>query len=1436
MKLTREACAPVVEPQTDPSARLKIVAIGGSTGGLAAARTLLTAMPGDTGLAFILVLHLDPHNRELLVDLLSPDLAMPVVEASDGMALLPNRLHVIAPSTDLVVAGDTLSVSQLPVRRGMRLPFDLLLDSLAKPGQGPVAAVILSGTGSDGCEGLNAIHGHGGLTISQLPAEAGEPDMPQSAIATGLIDLVLHVGDIATELMTFSRTGHVRPLARAQTPAPESAKTPDWMTEVVALLKAARLDFSGYKPGTLVRRTERRAGIMGFVGDSMNGYLELLRRDPNEVMLLADEFLINVTGFFRDPMVFDYLARNSVPALVAQHIGEQPLRIWSAACSTGEETYSLAMLFLDEIAKSRPGLKLQIFATDVDATAVAVAREGLYGLAIAEVVSPALLQRFFKVEDHGWRVRPELRGCIVFAVQDVLADPPFSQLDMVSCRNLLIYLDNMAQDKVVALFHFALRDNGLLLLGSAEVAGNIAGRFELLSKKARLYRRVDNARAEFRRLMTSPRAAPEPTSPRAGASDADPAQVCRDLLISKHAPPAVLIDSNFSCLAITGNTDPYLRVAPGFPSHGLLPMLPPAQRGPLRAAVARALKSGASTVTAASAGYDGKRFVMSVDTGRWNGEAAFLVCFKDAGDIGAEDTGAAAVTPASEEGLDRQLAAVRAELEDALQHIERAGIEERAVRDDTLSINEEYQTANEELVTSQEELQSLNEELTALNGQLQETLDRQRTTSDDLQNILYSTDVATVFLDTALNIRFFTPATRRLFRILPADIGRPLSDLAPAAVDPALASDARAVLTDGSAIDREIMAADGSWFTRRILPYRTHGNRVEGVVITFVDITERKHAAGVLLEARHQADAANLAKSRFLAAASHDLRQPLQTLVLLQEMLAQKVHDAEAKVLIERLDRTLSAMAGMLNTLLDINQIEAGSVRAEIETFAVSKLFERVEQEFGLQAEAHGQSLRLVPSRAVIVSDPRLLAQIIQNLVSNALKYTRRGSVLVGCRRRGRCLDIEVWDTGVGIPPGEIEAVFNAYHQVEPRSGDRSHGLGLGLSIVRRLGALLDHRLTVESVLGKGSMFRISVPLATAANLTSMEAPATETEPMAAHVGVDILLIDDDAEILDLVGLLLRGAGHRTALASDEAGALRALDGEMPRPALVICDHNIEGGNDGLHVIAALRARLGRQLPVIVLSGDISVEVLSGIPDEACVQVPKPVRMYELLAVIDDLLFPAKGAIAQIADEIVYVVDDDPPTLQMLTAMLGNNGLIAQGFDSSEALLAGWRQNAAACLLVDATLPGLGGLELIRQLRDADKLPPSIIVTGHGDVEMAVEAMKLGALDFIEKPASAAMILASVGKAIAAGRSRRAVITERQHAAALIGSLTNRQRQVMHLIVEGHPSKNIAGDLAISQRTVEKYRAEVMHKTGMRSLPALARLVLAAGQVSADGA
>jgi two-component system CheB/CheR fusion protein len=785
-------------------------------------------------------------------------------------------------------------------------------------------------------------------------------------------------------------------------------------------------------------------------------------------------------------------------------------------------------------------------------------------------------------------------------------------------------------------------------------------------------------------------------------------------------------------------------------------------------------------------------------------------------------------------------------LQGAIRNLEISSDEQRAASEEALSVNEEYQSTNEELLTSKEEYQSINEELTALNGQLQETLERQRTLSNDLQNVLYSTDVATLFLDPHLNIRFFTPATKWLFSIIPSDVGRPLADLNSLAADAALITDAQAVLETLEPVEREIEARTGAWYVRRILPYRTGDNGVEGIVVTFADITERRHTADALGAAKQQAELANAAKSRFLAAASHDLRQPLQTLALLQGLLAKTVVGEEPQTLVSRLDDTLGAMSGMLNTLLDINQIEVGSVRPEVVSFPIGNLLSRLKDEFTYLAQARRLALHVVSSRFFIESDPRLLEQMIRNLLSNALKYTKDGKVLLGCRRRDGMLNIEVWDTGVGIPDDELQAIFDEYHQLDNPARERSRGLGLGLSIVQRLGGLLGHTIHVRSHRGKGSVFTVQVTLPSSQSTPRVERKGqspTDISVTGVHRTGSILVVEDDPEVRQMLVRLLGGDGHRVDAAADGLAALERVARGAIQPDLILADYNLPNGLSGLQLTARTRGKLRRTIPAIILTGDLSTETLRAISAQDCVPLNKPVKVDMLTQVIQRLLTEAQAAApARVqprdptgkAAPVIFIVDDDAHVRDAIRRVLEDDGQTVEDYAAGETFLAAYHRGRGACLLIDAYLPGMTGLDVLERLHGVADRMPAIMITGNSDVPMAVQAMKAGASDFIEKPFRSSDLLASVHRALEQARDSSKLDAWRQTAASLMAGLTARQRQIMDLVLAGHPSKNIAADLRISQRTVESHRAAIMKKTDSKSLPALARLAVAGGSPESD--
>ena len=1209
-------------------AEFPIVAIGASAGGLDACRKLLDALPAKNGMAFLLVQHLDPSHDSMMVDLLARNTAMPVLQAAEGMAIERERVYVIPPGVYLSVNDQgALHLSRPAPRHGARLPFDFLLNSLARECGARTVCVVLSGTGADGSLGLRTVKAKGGLVIAQDVGEADYDGMPQNAIATGDVDLVLTAAKIAEALVSHEQGAALTPTPKTPN-AQESVQVV--LPKIIDLLRTKGAhDFTHYKRGTLERRVERRMALVAI--KTVGEYFDLLLRDADERDQLSRDLLINVTGFFRDPSVFDFLEKEVMPNLVRDHAPDRPLRIWVAGCSSGEETYSLAMLLREHIAAANRGVTLQVFASDVDPDAIAIARDGLYPQSIETEVSASRLSAFFTREDHSYRVSPELRASVVFTVQDLLADPPFARLDFVSCRNLLIYLRPEAQAKVASIFHFALREGGLLLLGNAEAIGGADGRFAVVSKSERLYRRIGGKRFGDIGLSPGPgdgarmRSLSGPTQ--APSRQAELGELCRRMVLETYGPAAVLINRKLECLHFQGPTDRYLKIAAGRPAQDLIAMAREGVRAKLRSAVQRALRDNARVVmpgglTKSEAGASPFRIVVEpAPNGR---EDLLLVCF--VATPAPEAVIGGAIPPGDVPRvveLERELETTKLELQSAIHTLETSSEEQMAINDEAQSVNEEYQSTNEELLASKEELQSLNEELNALNSQLQETLDRQRTTSDDLQNVLYSTDVATVFLDTRFNIRFFTPATKALFNVIPSDIGRPLTDLKSLAADEALLDDARRVLKTQSPVEREIQGQSGYWFIRRILPYRTSDEKTEGVVITFEDVTERRRTADALTAAKRQAELATIAKSRFLAAASHDLRQPLQTLALLQGLLAKKVVGDKAQNLVGRIDEALSAMTSMLNTLLDINQIEVGAVKAETTDFSVNELFVRLRDELSYHAQATGLALRVLPCALSIRSDPRLLEQMIRNLLSNALKYTQRGKVLIGCRRHKGMLRIEIWDTGIGIPASELQSIFEEYYQLDNAARQRSHGLGLGLSIVKSLGELLGHRVRVRSRQGKGSVFSIEVPLSpngAASSPGRNPDAAAVASPQAAPRSGSILIVEDDPEVREHLELFLREEGFDATTAVDGPAALELIAGATIRPEIVLADYNLPNGMNGIQVAQKLRQELGRQIPFIILTGDISTEALRNIALHDCVQFNKPVKLRELTRAIDRLL------------------------------------------------------------------------------------------------------------------------------------------------------------------------------------------------------------------------
>jgi len=761
-------------------------------------------MPEDTGMAFVLVPHLDPTHESLMVDLLGRHTELRVCLAEEGMRIQANRVHVIPPNRSLAIRDSVLHLSDREDSRGLYKTVDFFLNSLAEDRREKAIGIILSGTGSDGTRGLQAIKAAGGMTMVQDPDLAAHDQMPRSAIAAGVVDFILPVEEMPAALIRYGSHPYVK---EASKPFELPEGTAGQLSRIFALLRdRTRCDFRCYRKNMLMRRIQRRMSLSRI--DQFSEYLDFLGANDDEVHRLFKDFLIGVTRFFREPEAYETLEREVIRKLVEIKGVDDEIRVWVPECATGEEAYSIAIIMIEQFEAMHRPCRLQVFATDIDDHSLQIGRQGLYPDGIAADVSSERLSRFFvKTDDHQYQIVKQLRDLAAFAPHNLLTDAPFSKIDLISCRNVMIYLEPEVQEQALMLFHFALNEEGYLMLGSSETVGRRVDLFLEASKKWRIYRRItpicrDSVALQ---IVSGTKLAERVPLPVFSEHEADLETLTQRFLRTVHAPAGVLIDSRFEILYFHGTTTRYLDLPDGMSTFDLIAMARRGLRKAIRQVVERALGgNGTMAATEAHVLRDGVYVPVrvTVKTILEPGTTAGLLW------VGFEDS-----------------------------HEVRVGSEST---EETRLVNEELQCANEELESSKEELQALNEELKAVNMQLEDRVMELQASHNDITNLLASTDIATIFLDTELRVRRFTPATSRLVNLIAADAGRPFRDFSRNFSDEDILQDARRVLERLSPVEKEVCTDEGRTFLRRILPYRTEGNSVEGVVITFVDITEQK--------------------------------------------------------------------------------------------------------------------------------------------------------------------------------------------------------------------------------------------------------------------------------------------------------------------------------------------------------------------------------------------------------------------------------------------------------------------------------------------------------------------------------------------------------------------------------------------------------------------
>jgi two-component system CheB/CheR fusion protein len=832
-----------------------VVGIGASAGGLDAFHKFFSNTTADTGMAFILVQHLDPTHASNMVELLRRFTSIPVSEAEDGMKIEPDHIYMIPPNKIMTTEDRTLRLGEQLERPGISHSIDLFFNSLAKNLKEKAICIILSGTGTDGSIGAKAVKAELGMVMVQEPQDAAYDGMPLSAINAGLADFILPADKMAKQLLEYvSKSFGKRAIRRR-----EVEKDITSLNSILMLVRTrTRRDFSGYKQSTINRRIERRMSVNRI--DNIGQYLKLLRESKQEVDALVKDFLINVTSFFRDPEAFEKLKIQIKKMIQSEPEGHE-IRAWVPGCSTGEEAYSLLLVIeevLEELGKYYP---VQIFGTDLDTEAINTARRGSYPASIAADVSPKRLKQFFTKNDDRYQIKRELREKVVFAVQDVTTDPPFSRIDFISARNLLIYFDTGLQKRLIPMFHYALKENGLLFLGTAETVGEYADLFTAVDRKWKIYRAMPVKRSlpiglpgqpEWRKPEVEHRDKQEPAILPIYTQLMTP-----DKMLLEALPPSVLVDDNYQLLYSHGDTRQFIGLPEGAPNTDIAGLVHPEIKAQLLSMLHEAQSTDKQVVKEnVQVRLNGqtqpiKIKVKPVSAPRPLEPRKYIITFEDMPQIKHRRKQQATTTMHTQE-LEQELQSTRESLRSTIEELETANEELRSSNEEYQSTNEELQSTNEELETSREELQSVNEELSTVNAEHQAKIDELSTVNDDMKNLLNSTGVATIYLDNKLRVKRFTPAATEIFNLIPSDADRPISHINSQIIGHDLTKKAEKVLDTLVPIIEDVKANNGNWFSMRIIPYRTTDNSIWGVVATFIDITTLKNTQEELERCRQE--------------------------------------------------------------------------------------------------------------------------------------------------------------------------------------------------------------------------------------------------------------------------------------------------------------------------------------------------------------------------------------------------------------------------------------------------------------------------------------------------------------------------------------------------------------------------------------------------------
>jgi two-component system CheB/CheR fusion protein len=1268
-----EVPRPVTEEPGDvqvrsPQTTFPIVGVGASAGGLDAFRQLLGALRSNTGMAYVLVQHLAPRHESILAELLSKGSRMPVSEVKVETAVEANHVYVTPGQHDVALEGNLLTLVPRTTTGGRHLPIDSFLRTLSLTQGRKAIGVILSGTGSDGTLGAKAIKEEGGIVFAQEPATAAYDSMPRSAIASGSVDFVLSPERIAHELFRLSRHPYVvKPPQeeRADEPPISAGREKDGFKAILFLLrKTTGADFSAYKAATIRRRIARRMALARV--ETLEEYARYLEGDSDEVRALYQDCLIRVTSFFRDPGTFQVLGQDLLPRLVEDRPPGTPVRVWVSGCATGEEVYSIVICLLEAAGELKTNPSLQVFGTDLSESALETARAGRYLPNIAQDVAPERLRRFFAETSGGYQVVKTIRDVCIFARHDVTRDPPFSRMDLVSCRNTLIYLEPRLQQRVMALFHYALQPSGLLVLGASETANASQDLFASVDRKHRIYfKRPAAAPAVLG--FGSPRDGSErqgvgPMAPKPDRREDLPREVDR-ILLARYAPAGVIVDANDNIVEFRGETESYLEHTHGRASLNLFKMVRKGLLLETRQAIQDARNKNAPVrKEGVSLRHRGQVHRLDLEVvplrGSPEAERSLLLLFE------ARPEAKSRSGPRDERQAQgdlaeaaRESAKLRQELGDATRYLQdmsqqhEATVEElQASSEEVLSANEELQSINEELETAKEELQASNEELATLNHELQDRNLELGRALEYANGIIETVRNPMLILDVGSRVERANRTFYEYFHVGPEEtVGRIVYELGDGQWDiPRLRQSLSEVLVGADRVEDIEVEHDFPRLGRRTLVVNARKLRresgQESILLAFEDrtearITEKEREALLAMEqlARQRAEQGDRIKDEFMATLSHELRGPLNAMVGWVHVLgAGSIDEATRERGMAAIERSVKAQARLIEDLLSYSAVVAGKLRLAAQLMDLVPVADAAIEAVRSAAEAKGTRLELSMDAkvAMVYGDPDRLQQIIWNLVSNAVKFTPRGGkVEIWIGRVEKSFHIRVSDTGPGIARDFLPHVFERFRQHDGTSQRLHGGLGLGLAIVKELVEL--HGGTVQAKSpgeGHGATFTVALPVPTSLK-ESMEGGVGEPPARAeawteshqtALEGVRLLVVEDDHDTREMLVTVFEQCGAKVSAVASAGEAMELL--LRTAPDVLVCDIGLAGedGHALIRKVRALEESKGGRIPALALTAYAgAVERGKALAAGFDRQVSKPAAPAELLAQVAALAGPA---------------------------------------------------------------------------------------------------------------------------------------------------------------------------------------------------------------------